>query len=285
MPPGWDLESATCSDGSEPDAISLQAAETVTCTFTNVARADLHIVKVAERDGVDFSFTTTGGLDPATFTLQNGGQQDFTGLVPGTYGTAETVPEGWDLESATCDNSDAPAAVTLGPGDDVTCTYTNVVERGALSIHKSAKHAAAPGGTRNHAGVTFTVTNATNGTSAVVQTDADGNACVADLPVSFLDGDYTITETVPAGYVNAEPVQTYTVVEDTDCASAMVASFVNTPLTNLSVVVDSQIDGGTASTIACVPGGSAATGPNGDGSLDLTNLEPGTYVCTVVVDP
>ena len=118
-----------------------------------------------------------------------------------------------------------------------------------------------------------------------MQTDADGNACVADLPVSFLDGDYTITETVPAGYVNAEPVQTYTVVEDTDCASAMVASFVNTPLTNLSVVVNSQIDGGTASTIACVPGGSAATGPNGDGSLDLTNLEPGTYVCTVVVDP
>ena len=82
MPPGWDLESATCSDGSEPNAISLQAAETVTCTFTNVARADLHIVKVAERDGVDFSFTTTGGLDPATFTLQNGGQQDFTDHPP-----------------------------------------------------------------------------------------------------------------------------------------------------------------------------------------------------------
>jgi hypothetical protein len=42
---------------------------------------------------------------------------------------------------------------------------------------------------------------------------------------------------------------------------------------------------GTASTIECVPGGSTATGPGGDGSLDLTDLEPGTYVCTVVVDP
>ena len=194
------------------------------------------------------------------------------------------MPEGWDLESATCDNGDAPAAVDLGPGDDVTCTYTNVVERGALSIHKSAKHAAAPGGTINHEGVTFTVTNATNGTSAVVETDADGNACVADLPVSLLDGDYTITETVPAGYVNAEPVQTYTVLEDTDCASALVASFVNTPLTNITVSVDSQIVGHRLH--HRLRARQRATDPvTGDGSLTLQDLEPGTYVCTVVVDP
>jgi hypothetical protein len=285
VPAGWDLASATCDDGSPVTNIDVANNETVTCTFTNVARADLHIVKVAERDGVDFSFTADAPLSPASFTLQNGGQQDFLSLVPGTYGTSETVPEGWDLESATCDNGDDPDAVTLGAGDDVTCTYTNVIERGALSIHKTAKHAASPTGVIDHGGVVFTVTNPTNGTSVEVTTDSSGSACVAGVPVSLLDGDYTITETVPAGYVNAEPVQTYTVVEDTDCASAMVASFVNTPLTNLSVVVDSQIDGGTASTIECVPGGSTATGPNGDGSLDLTNLEPGTYVCTVVVDP
>ena len=76
-------------------------------------------------------------------------------------------------------------------------------------------------------------------------------------------------------------------VNATTCGSAMVASFVNTPLTNLSVVVDSQIDGGTASTMVCnPPGGSpTATGPNGDGTLALTNLVPGTYTCTVVIDP
>jgi Prealbumin-like fold domain len=284
IPDGWDLQSATCDDGSDPANINLGISETVTCTFTNIARANLHIVKVAERDGVNFDFTTTGGLTPATFTLQNGGQQDFLSLVPGTYGTAETVPEGWDLESATCDNGDEPDAVVLGPGDDVTCTYTNVVERGALSIHKTAKHAAAQGGTINHAGVKFTVTNTTNNTSVEVTTDANGNACVADLPVSFLDGAYTITETVPAGYVNDSPVQSYTVLEDTDCGSALVASFVNTPLTNLTVSVDSQIDGGTASTIDCVLA-DTATGPNGDGSLTLNNLVPGIYTCTINIDP
>ena len=76
-------------------------------------------------------------------------------------------------------------------------------------------------------------------------------------------------------------------VNATTCGSAMVASFVNTPLTNPSVVVDSQIDGGTASTMVCnPPGGSpTSTGPNGDGTLALTNLVPGTYTCTVVIDP
>jgi hypothetical protein len=287
IPQGWDLTSATCDDGSPPANISVSNNETVTCTFTNTARANLHVVKVAERNGVDFDFTAGPGLSPASFTLQNGGTQDFLTILPATYGVDETVPNGWSLSSATCDNGDSPGSVTLGPGDDVTCTFTNVVQRGSLSIHKSAKHAAAESGSINQAGVTFTVTNPTNGTSVQVVTDANGNACAQNLPVSLLDGDYTITETVPAGYANANPVQTYTVVANTTCGSAMVASFVNTPLTNLSVVVDSQIDGGTASTMVCNPPGGTpmATGPNGDGTLALTNLVPGTYTCTVIIDP
>jgi hypothetical protein len=283
VPAGWDLDSAVCDDGSPAGAISLQASETVTCVFTNVARADLHIVKVAERDGVDFTFNAAAPLNPASFTLQNGGQQDYLDLVPDTYSVDEVVPAGWNLSDASCDNGDAPTSVTLEAGDDVTCTFTNVVERGAISIHKSAKHAAADGGVINHAGVTFTVTNATNGFSASGQTDSDGNLCIANAPVSLLDGDYTITETVPAGYTNPTPTQTYTVVEST-CASALVASFQNTPLTNITVSVDSQVDGGTASTIDCTLA-SAATDPNGDGSLTLSNLVPGTYACTIVVDP
>ena len=35
VPAGWDLTSATCSDGSDPDAIGLDRGETVTCTFVN----------------------------------------------------------------------------------------------------------------------------------------------------------------------------------------------------------------------------------------------------------
>ncbi|MFG1820328.1 hypothetical protein ACGFIF_41675 [Kribbella sp. NPDC049174] len=64
-------------------------------------------------------------------------------------------------------------------------------------------------------------------------------------------------------------------------------AFGNTPLTDLSV--DSQIDGGTASTIVCTgPDGqvaSGSTGANGDGSASASDLKPGTYTCTVVIDP
>ena len=69
-----------------------------------------------------------------------------------------------------------------------------------------------------------------------------------------------------------------------------VAGFHNTPLTNVSVAVDSQVDGGTASTISCVDGNgtvvaSGSSGANGDGSTTASNLPPGTYTCTVVIDP
>jgi hypothetical protein len=61
-------------------------------------------------------------------------------------------------------------------------------------------------------------------------------------------------------------------------------SFSNTPLTDITVSVDSQVDGGTSSTIDCDTGVPDA-GPAEDPSTTGTDLEPGTYTCTVVVDP
>ena len=150
---------------------------------------------------------------------------------------------------------------------------------GALVIHKDRKHAAA-GGTAPHAGVTFNV----SGEGDFV-TDANGDICVEGLT----PGDFTITETLPAGYHNATLTDTYTVVAGTDCDTAEVSSFVNTPLTNVTVSVDSQIDGGTASTITC-DGSSATTDPlTGDGSLTVNDLLPTapvvTLTCTITIDP
>jgi hypothetical protein len=50
------------------------------------------------------------------------------------------------------------------------------------------------------------------------------------------------------------------------------------------------VNGGTASTIDCAPPVGDPPNPtamdaNGDGSLTLTDKEPGTYTCTIVVDP
>jgi Prealbumin-like fold domain len=299
VPTGWTLTSATCSDGTDLVAsagvVNVGPLENVTCTFTNTGLANLRIVKDAERPGVNFDFTAAAPLSPAAFDLADGEQQDFLGLGSGTYSVTEDGEAGWDNTSSDCVDTGTTnprgtaASVTLAAGDDVTCTFVNVIERGAVLIHKTAKHAAAPGGQKNHEGVTFTVANANNGTNTAVVTDAAGLACVANVPVSVLDGDYTITETLPAGYHSDDLDQTYTVVADTTCATATAAEFVNIPLTNITVSVDSQIDGGTASVINCGGTNTGSTGANGDGSVTVNDLEPTapgvTLTCTVVVDP
>jgi hypothetical protein len=126
-----------------------------------------------------------------------------------------------------------------------------------------------------------------NGVSKV--TDANGVACFDGLPFDT----YTVHETVPAGY-HGEADKQVTVDNTATCAGnpfgGETVSFHNTPLTNITTSVDSQVDGGTSSTITCVDSGnntvaSGSTGTNGDGSATASNLEPGTYTCTVVVDP
>ena len=68
VPAGWDLESATCDDGSPVSNIAVSAGETVTCTFTNHKRGQVVVVKDATPDDPqDFSFTAGGGLSPASF--------------------------------------------------------------------------------------------------------------------------------------------------------------------------------------------------------------------------
>ena len=46
-------------------------------------------------------------------------------LAAGTYSVSETVPTGWDLTSATCDDGSDPASIGLAAGETVTCTFNN----------------------------------------------------------------------------------------------------------------------------------------------------------------
>ena len=83
----------------------------------------------------------------------------------------------------------------------MTCTFVNARERGAILIQKTRKHAADGPGNHPHAGVSFNVSggNLPAGGSNV-QTGSDGSACIDGLLLSGFAGDYTVTETVPAGY-------------------------------------------------------------------------------------
>jgi hypothetical protein len=229
-------------------------------------------------DPASFDFTLTGGpsaLNDSFSLTDTATPFEHGDLLPGSgYSAAEVgIPANWDLTSATCSDGSPVTNIDVGIKETVTCTFTNTLQQGALRIHKDRKHAADGAGNHPHAGVTFTV----SGVGDFV-TDSSGDICVEDL----LPGSYTVTETLPAGYHNADLSQDYTVVNGTTCADAAVATFLNTPLTNVTVSVDSQVPGGTSSTIDC---GVASAGPGDDISASATDLEPGTYTCTIVIDP
>jgi len=196
-----------------------------------------------------------------------------------------SVPFGdyWAVETTGVPNHDlAPdqsfSLTESTPDLTISLTFVDPRRTGAILVTKTRKHAASGSGDHPHSGVSFTVNGVTQ------QTDANGEACFDGLAF----GDYTVHETVPAGYHVDANDKSVTVDNAASCSDATytgeTVSFQNMPLTNLTVSVDSQVDGGTSSTIDCVVA-SGSTGANGDGSVTASDLEPGTYTCTVVIDP
>ena|SRR5215204_184568 len=255
-----------------------------------------------------FGYTKSFNTDPTspnTFQLTDDGVQDYGDTVlfgSGYTVTEDVIPANWEFVSLDCSASSAGTSFVVSgttvtfsidsDTDELDCTYTNRLNLGAIKITKDRKHAAAGPGDHPHSGVDFVVTGGNlpaGGTT--VTTNANGVACLGGL--SF--AGYTVTETVPAGYVSDDAEQTVTVDNAANCADDPYGGesleFHNTPLTDLSVSVDSQVDGGTHSSIVCedaaaVEIGSAGTGfDTDDVSLDVNNLQPGTYTCEVVIDP
>jgi hypothetical protein len=248
-----------------------------------------------------FGYTKNFPTDPTsanTFQLTDDGVQDYNNTVlfgSGYTVTEDVIPANWEFVSLDCSASSAGTTflvngttVTFSIDSDtdvLDCTYTNRLNQGAIKITKDRKHAAAGPGDHPHSGVNFVITGGglpAGGTT--VTTDANGVACLDGLAFA----SYTVTESVPAGYVSDDAEQTVTVDNAASCGDdpygGELVEFHNTPLTDLTVSVNSQVDGGTASTIDC-GAGIVSTGPNGDGSTSRLNLPPGTYTCVVVIDP
>ncbi len=192
------------------------------------------------------------------------------GILAGEYWVVETtVPPGHD--------GAADQHVTVVP--DVTVTVTDFVnprQRGAILVTKTRKHAAEGSGDHPHAGVDFTVNGVTK------TTDSNGQACFDNLTF----GDYTVHETTPSGYVG-EADKTVTVDNKASCTDipyvGETVAFSNTPLSTITITFFSQVPGGTAVTqISCT--GLTDSNPDQD-SATFADLVPGTYNCTIVIDP
>ena len=278
QPPGFAPTGALCTNGDDPTTagggVTLVPGDDVTCTFTNAASASIHYTKVAERDdGTLFDYS--GDFN---FTLTHGQTDDRNNLALSTYSVTEGDEPGWNLQSQNCDNGETAASVTLtAAGQSVTCTFVNVLERGAIDIAKTTVKGNAP-----LANIEFTVADKNGVVVGGGTTDEFGHVCVSGLIV--LDGPFTVHEIVPPGYAQHNNDQVVPVTEG-DCTSAAPVSFENIPLSDIHVQVHSQVPGATASSIDCQPTNVPPVPISDEPTLDAFDLEPGTYVCTIVIDP
>ncbi|MEK6721327.1 MAG: hypothetical protein AABZ33_11755, partial [Chloroflexota bacterium] len=162
--PGFDLGAIVCDDGASTTAstwnvgtrtatFKLDPGETVRCTFTNVQRGTITIIKNAVPDDAqDFSFGATGaGLSGFSLDDDNDNTlsdtKTFTNVVGGSYSVTEAAVAGWDLTGLSCNGAGgasgaqdgtnlAKANITMTAGGSVTCTFTN--SKPSIQIVKTA---------------------------------------------------------------------------------------------------------------------------------------------------
>jgi len=133
---GWSLTSANCDQGETIGDIDPQPGETVTCTFTNSKKGTIIIDKVTvPATGEDPNFT----FDPdwgSNFTLDDNDPPASFQLSPGEYDVhEESIPSGWDLTSAVCDQGETVGDIDVAAGETVTCVFTNT-QRGRIIVDK-----------------------------------------------------------------------------------------------------------------------------------------------------
>lgn len=139
---------AVFDPGDDTVTIDVAAGENVTCTFTNkkVQEGSVTICKITDPSGgTGFTFGwSSPTIHPLPFTLDDGQCFTASGLDPaqGPYSFSELqpLPAGWQLAGIICtggasiligsdndyDPGDMGVTISLGPGENVVCTFLNV---------------------------------------------------------------------------------------------------------------------------------------------------------------
>jgi hypothetical protein len=138
LPPGWQLTSSTCSDGSLVSAINLSAGETVTCTFTNT--------KLETNISTEQSFTPQDKANISGFGGAFSGKIDFE-LYKGTACTGTPV---YFERNVTVNLPSAGGSVSTTNGAAATADHSaqyDIVDgtkegdyRWKVSYHNDANH-------------------------------------------------------------------------------------------------------------------------------------------------
>jgi hypothetical protein len=275
-------------DPGTDHTFSVDYGDAVTCTFTNTKKGEIIVEKQTNPDGATASFEFDPSWSETNFFLSDDGTESSGSLSAGTYSVSEvTIPDGWYLDYAECDDGSPVNAIDLSAGETVTCTFYN--HTAAIRIYKETKNYEA-GGLIPHAGVDFDLSDS-NGQVALGTTNANGYVCFDGLEPGVT---YTVTEFVPTGFAvaaSSENPRDVVAAAGTDCSNNLPAAeyFLNDPLSEIVITFNSIADGVTAATsVVC-------TGPSADGSEQgvlnhgeshtFSDLLEGEYTCIIYIDP
>jgi uncharacterized surface anchored protein len=247
-----------------------------------------------------YSVATTSGTVVGTCAVDATGtcSPSFTHLQPGQYTIDETT-----IPARYAKDQSLPKTFSLALSETKNLAFTDPPLPGGIKITKTGKDkncasassiisngVCTGAATADLSDAKFTITDSLGMpvTGSPATTGTDGTVCVNELPV----GKYTVTvAAAPSGYsIDNSSGMSVTVSRNTACGSGHEAapSFTDTPLTNLSVTSSAQVAGVTNSTITCKDAGGGAVGSSSapdPATATANGLKPGTYTCTVVVDP
>ncbi|OGZ95066.1 MAG: hypothetical protein A3I44_00985 [Candidatus Sungbacteria bacterium RIFCSPLOWO2_02_FULL_51_17] len=216
VPPGWALTDSSCvydgesvgEETSNGERVTVEAGDTVVCTFTNTQNGSITIEKeILSEDDADQATLFGFAMEGMNFQLPKddgeGGyeyEQEFADRAPGEYRVAEiTGDPDFDLLRISCSDENSAgdleageAIIRLEAGEDVSCTFTNV-KRGSVHIEKEADP--------SEGLFTFNLAGPTEASGTIT---GSGMLDFADLVTGLLGGEYSLAEILPDGWAGTQ---------------------------------------------------------------------------------
>ena len=272
--------SSTSLTADMKDFIAPGPANINTCGATAVKKVDSQTG--AALAGATFTLTDSTNKVVGSGTTAADGTFCVGSLNQGTYTWTETAaPPGYVI--LTTSQPVTINAVSSCPTTPFVITFQNQ-PKGALAVKKVSDK-----GSVALAGASFTLTDSTNTVVGSGTTGADGTFCVGNL----VQGTYTWTETAaPNGFAIDTASKGTVLSAGSTCANTTnITTFSDAPLTDITATAKSEATvGGTQTTITCKDSlganvGNSPQGPAGQDAVTANGLKPGTYTCTLVIDP
>ena len=214
VPAGWALSSKSCTDSvlnangpvtssnASGFTISVTKGSNITCTFNNTRDAGtIQIIKKTTNEDGTFTFTSNTPL--GSFEIETGegtGQTATVSAPTGSYEISESSKEGWSLDSISCTGGEAlvdetSVTVSVTKGAVVTCTFTNSLDTGTITVIKNVVSA---GGVSDGTFDFYSNPDVFGADGGFTLETEEGTASTKTVEVPA--GYYNIGESVPDGW-------------------------------------------------------------------------------------